>query len=190
MSRTTKTFSWLTRSEGPNSQKTRGKEGKLAVKSAKQNFYFPRAQQYWSGGGASGTFATTGNCLDIMVWNWVVVMVGPSSAALWNSVTKALMASSNSEYWQSNDRQQVRYNNWLGRHGNQQLSSLTEKQSQSYNGVSSPTFQNGEKPEVILRSHSSSDCFNHQMTVKNSWNLRNVPAGRAERNLHAHNMTG
>lgn len=124
------------RSKQPEDEGTRRN---ISCQSAKQNFYFPRAQQYWSGGGASGTFATTGNCLDTMVWNWVVVMVGPSSAALWNSVTKALMASSNSEYWQSNNRQQVRYNNWLGRHGNQQLSSLTEQQGQSYNGVSSPT---------------------------------------------------
>lgn len=50
MSRSTKTLSWLTRSEGPNSQRTREEEGKLAVERAEQNFYFPRAQQYWSGG--------------------------------------------------------------------------------------------------------------------------------------------
>ena len=33
-----------------------------------------------------------------MVWNWVVFMLAPLSAALWNSVTSVLMASSNSEY--------------------------------------------------------------------------------------------
>lgn len=50
------------------------------------------------GGGACGTLATAGSCLDIMVWNWVVFMLAPLSAALWNSVTSVLMASSNSEY--------------------------------------------------------------------------------------------
>lgn len=42
-----------------------------------------------------------------MVWNWVVFMVGPSSAALWNSVTNVLRASSKSEYWDSSRTQTV-----------------------------------------------------------------------------------
>lgn len=57
--------------------------------------------------------------------------------------------------------------------------------------VSLPQLSEMERNlKLFFTSHSSSDCFNHQMTVKNSWNLRNVPAGCTERSLHAHNMTG
>lgn len=45
-----------------------------------------------------GTLATAGSCLEIMDWNWVVLMVGALSADFRNSVTSVLMASSRSEY--------------------------------------------------------------------------------------------
>lgn len=45
------------------------------------------------------TLAIAGIWLEIMDWNWVVFMVGPLSAALWNSVTNVLRANSSSEYW-------------------------------------------------------------------------------------------
>lgn len=45
------------------------------------------------------TLRHSGSLLENMFWNWVVLMVGLLSAALWNSVTIVLMASSKSEYW-------------------------------------------------------------------------------------------
>lgn len=49
----------------------------------------------------STVLAIAGIWLEIMDWNWVVFMVGPLSAALWNSVTNVLRANSSSEYFVS-----------------------------------------------------------------------------------------
>lgn len=57
--------------------------------------------------GPVSTLATAGSCLEIMVWNWVVFMVGASSADFWNSVTSVLMASSRSEYWGTNNQSMI-----------------------------------------------------------------------------------